>query len=219
MGIICLLGVGLVSLFAVGAAQHVDQLWTVSADGERSASDHHVTIGHEQDVPSAPSREKRATCGVPYKFTRAQRRDALRAHNRLRWLERASNMMRLRWSHRLARRAHQWAAQCRWKSGMQSDCNGGRPIGQNMYMTMNGRDYPTVNVSVVIANSWGPEKKFYDYNTMKCLENKTCDHYTQVVWAQSHEVGCSIAQCPVVRVGLARPWTKAVILVCDYAAS
>ena len=35
MGIICLLGVGLASLFAVGAAQHVDQLWTVSVEGER----------------------------------------------------------------------------------------------------------------------------------------------------------------------------------------
>jgi len=50
------------------------------------------------DVPSeepVSSRRKRSVCGLPYKFSRAQKEEALRVHNKLRAREGASNMMHM----------------------------------------------------------------------------------------------------------------------------
>lgn len=49
----------------------------------------------DDDIPAVedvPSRKKRATCGFPYKFTKAQKRATLRIHNELRAKEGASDM-------------------------------------------------------------------------------------------------------------------------------
>ena len=42
---------------------------------------------------------------------------------------------------------------------------------------------------------------------------------SQVVWAGSYEVGCSIVNCPIVTRKDNTPWTDAVIFACDYAPS
>ncbi|KAI0209423.1 Pathogenesis-related protein PRMS, partial [Lamellibrachia satsuma] len=94
-------------------------------------------------------------------------------------------------------------------------CNGAS-IGQNMHMSRAYPNYPIVNVTRVIENGWWAEKKYYNYTTLGCTAGKLCGHYTQVVWSNSVEVGCTIAQCPEVTVPGGTPWTNAAMFVCDY---
>ncbi|WCJ20739.1 CAP (Cysteine-rich secretory proteins Antigen 5 and Pathogenesis-related 1 protein) superfamily protein [Euphorbia peplus] len=41
---------------------------------------------------------------------------------------------------------------------------------------------------------WVAQKKYYDCATNSCVGG-TCTAYTQVVWSNSSDVGCSIARC------------------------
>ena len=60
-------------------------------------------------------------------------------------------------------------------------CNG-TSIGQNLYMSKNGRGYyPTLDVQGIIVNGWASEKSFYNYDTLGCVIGEMCGHYTQVI--------------------------------------
>jgi pathogenesis-related protein 1 len=45
------------------------------------------------------------------------------------------------------------------------------------------------------VDSWGAEKRNYDYANNSCKPGKVCGHYTQVVWKTSTQVGCAYAVC------------------------
>jgi pathogenesis-related protein 1 len=62
--------------------------------------------------------------------------------------------------------------------------------------------------------SWASEEPDYDYASNGC-SGAECGHYTQIVWRDTHEVGCGVAAC-----GTNSPflpdfpdWT---FVVCDY---
>jgi pathogenesis-related protein 1 len=48
-----------------------------------------------------------------------------------------------------------------------------------------------------VVNSWADEKKWYSDENGVCRApvGETCGHYTQIVWADTGEVGCSRAVC------------------------
>lgn len=46
-----------------------------------------------------------------------------------------------------------------------------------------------------VVDSWGGEIRDYDAATNRCAPGKVCGHYTQVVWRDSREIGCAMAQC------------------------
>ena len=43
-----------------------------------------------------------------------------------------------------------------------------------------------------VVDAWASEKQSYDTNS--CQTNE-CDHYTQVIHAQTQEIGCATAVC------------------------
>jgi pathogenesis-related protein 1 len=45
------------------------------------------------------------------------------------------------------------------------------------------------------VDSWGGEKRDYDYAKNRCAPGKMCGHYTQMVWKTSTQVGCARAVC------------------------
>jgi len=45
------------------------------------------------------------------------------------------------------------------------------------------------------VDSWGSEKRDYDYARNRCAPGKMCGHYTQMVWKTSTRVGCARAVC------------------------
>lgn len=53
-----------------------------------------------------------------------------------------------------------------------------------------------VNVpSQLPVDSWGGEKRDYNYAKNSCAHGKMCGHYTQMVWKTTTTVGCAMAIC------------------------
>lgn len=48
-----------------------------------------------------------------------------------------------------------------------------------------------------VVDSWGSEIQWYSYKNNSCSApaGKSCGHYTQLVWAETTEVGCGKAIC------------------------
>ncbi|XP_054779256.1 pathogenesis-related leaf protein 4-like [Prosopis cineraria] len=71
------------------------------------------------------------------------------------------------------------------------DCNlehSGGPFGENIaegYDDMKGSD---------AVKFWLTEKPNYDYHSNSCV-NDECLHYTQIIWRDSHHLGCARAKC------------------------
>jgi hypothetical protein len=121
----------------------------------------------------------------------------------------ATNMMPIQWSDDLATSAGQWAAKCVWAHSQKPN------VGENLYAS----SVRTPNVSIYDpsepVNSWGNEKTNFDYNTNTCAQGQVCGHYTQVVWANSNNVGCAVQDCPSIS-GIGWP-NGGTIAVCQYS--
>uniref|UniRef100_A0A1B0DQX0 Uncharacterized protein n=1 Tax=Phlebotomus papatasi TaxID=29031 RepID=A0A1B0DQX0_PHLPP len=103
----------------------------------------------------------------------------------------ASNMLIMKWHHGAARAAQKWADQCRL---LTHDSPKGRWIdnfgacGQNIFVS-------TQKVPWLFAlRMWFSEKHNFTYGSPK-NDLHVVGHYTQMVWAATHKVGCGLAKC------------------------
>ncbi|KAM0788908.1 hypothetical protein ACM66B_002989 [Microbotryomycetes sp. NB124-2] len=103
---------------------------------------------------------------------------ALKAHNDFRTQHDAQP---LKWSDSLAATAQKWSDRCVFEHG------GGKGIGagENLAATSDSKASITVGVKM-----WTDEVKDYDPATPHY------DHFTQVVWRKTTELGCSKTVCP-----------------------
>ncbi|KAI4464247.1 cysteine-rich secretory protein-related [Holotrichia oblita] len=103
----------------------------------------------------------------------------------------AANMLLMKWHKGAAKAAQRWANECMF---LTHDNNTGRHVndfgtcGQNIFVS-------THTVPWLFAmRAWFSEKDDFtygsEYNVLKVV-----GHYTQMVWAASHEVGCGFAKC------------------------
>src|SRR5512133_1631830 len=112
----------------------------------------------------------------------SMQRDMLAAHN----AERAKvGVPALAWSDALAGVAQEWAntliAQRRFDHRPKSK------YGENMFQMEGARATPQK-----VVERWASEAANFDPKTNKC--KGVCGHYTQVVWRDTKEVGCAVAQ-------------------------
>ncbi|CAG9854368.1 unnamed protein product [Phyllotreta striolata] len=114
-------------------------------------------------------------------------------HNHLRSIVQptASNMLRMRWHKKAASAAQRWASKCIF---LTHDDDAGRYIdnygacGQNIFVS-------TYKVNWFEAiKTWWMEKNLFIYGKPN-QDYRTIGHYTQVVWATTHRVGCGFAEC------------------------
>ncbi len=129
---------------------------------------------------------------------RPQADEILRAHNAWR---RKIGVLSLRWVADLA-----FAAQARAKYLAGHDCgmeHGLLPedVGENIFrawpLRAEGREDEMNPVTPTqVVDAWGAEGRDYDYPSNRCAPGKQCGHYTQLIWAQTEEVGCGMAVCP-----------------------
>ncbi|KAM9828290.1 uncharacterized protein ACBT44_021808 [Syngnathus typhle] len=114
----------------------------------------------------------------------------------------SSAMLPLKWDPRLKLLAEGYAAKCIWNHNPDNE-----DTGENLYAGTGPLDLR------VALEKWFLENLFYDFHNNSCDENKMCGHYTQMVWSDTHRVGCAAHLCNKME-GLA--WEKISFLVCNY---
>ncbi|XP_053665357.1 cysteine-rich venom protein-like [Anopheles marshallii] len=104
----------------------------------------------------------------------------------------AANMLNMKWHHGAARSAQKWANQCRV---LTHDTPKGRWIdnfgacGQNIFVS-------THRVPWMFAlRTWFLERQNFTYGSSRNVLD-IVGHYTQMVWAATHKVGCGLTKCP-----------------------
>ncbi len=107
----------------------------------------------------------------------------------------------LTWSSTVAAAAQTWANGCSFEHG------GAGSYGQNLFASTGS----TAPADVV--TSWVGESAHYDYATNTCASGDSCGHYTQVVWRDSTQLGCGVANCTTGSPFGSGSWQ---LWVCDY---
>jgi pathogenesis-related protein 1 len=91
----------------------------------------------------------------------------------------------LSWSGKLAEVAQQWADTLLRNGALQHRTP--NSYGENLFEITGAAATPAE-----VVEDWASEARNYDYRNNSC--SATCGHYTQVVWRDSKEVGCGVAQ-------------------------
>nr|XP_019590155.1 PREDICTED: cysteine-rich secretory protein 2-like [Rhinolophus sinicus] len=120
-------------------------------------------------------------------------REIINKHNDLRRMAHPSacNMLKMTWNDEVARNAEKWASQCRLTHSTpekrQISFTG---CGENLFMSTNFTSWADV------VQSLYDEVKDFRYGIGSVRTNAKIGHYTQLVWATSHQLGCAFAYCP-----------------------
>jgi len=118
------------------------------------------------------------------------------AHNRVR---EEMGVPPLSWSPKIAAYVQKWADHLA-EEGCQMVHRTENEYGENLFwqsavIWSDGRKEISKISPTEAVTSWADEKKDYRYNSNSCRSGKMCGHYTQVVWADSKEVGCAMQVC------------------------
>ncbi|KAL5107637.1 hypothetical protein TcWFU_004350 [Taenia crassiceps] len=149
-----------------------------------------------------------AACWEPTDVERAQ---VLEGHHRVREEVNptASNMKLLRISRSLEHLAAYWASKCSFRRPNPKEHPHYRGLGVNMALTVGTK--PALVDSIC---AWVKESKSYSYSSNTC--SRRCEQYTQLIWAQTSEVGCAMRECH----GVIPDWPDPqYITVCLYSPS
>ncbi|XP_075948540.1 uncharacterized protein LOC142950816 [Anarhichas minor] len=114
----------------------------------------------------------------------------------------ASAMLPLRWDPSLKVIAEGYAAKCIWNHNPELE-----DTGENLYAGTGPLDLREA------LEKWFLEHLDYDFQNNSCDEDQMCGHYTQMVWADTHRVGCAFHLCNNME-GL--DWERVSYLVCNY---
>lgn len=127
--------------------------------------------------------------------------DLLLAHNYWRKQIKAPPLV---WSEALAKLSREWALTLLRKGVLEHRPNS--TYGENIAWFAGERLKP-----VDVVDNWGNEIEFYDHGKNICTEDSDCEHYTQIVWKNSREVGCGSAWGEHPKYGIQEYW------VCNYS--
>ncbi|NWV15990.1 PI16 inhibitor, partial [Ptilonorhynchus violaceus] len=96
----------------------------------------------------------------------------------------ATAMMKMTWDKELEALAQSYAEKCIWDHNKER----GRR-GENLFAMA-----PTLELEFAVED-WNEEEKFYNLTTSTCVPGQMCGHYTQVVWSNTHQIGCGAHFC------------------------
>eukprot|EP00092_Neocalanus_flemingeri_P011792 GFUD01012715.1.p1 GENE.GFUD01012715.1~~GFUD01012715.1.p1 ORF type:complete len:422 (+),score=81.87 GFUD01012715.1:188-1453(+) len=182
--------------------------------------------GHTMTVYAGPSKECAAKTLVKG-FSQAGKELLVKTHNELRQkvaagLEtngnqpKASNMRKISWNEELAEIAQRWVDQCIFGHDEIHNLCDGTSVGQNAFLAFDRSEETQDEVMAKVdkpVTAWYAEVEIpFDsslINPFKWTGGDT-GHYTQVVWADSHQVGCGMVNYKD------GDWYKTII-TCNYA--
>ncbi|XP_067166534.1 peptidase inhibitor 16 [Apteryx mantelli] len=96
----------------------------------------------------------------------------------------AMDMLKMSWDTDLEAFAQAYAEKCIWDHNKER----GRR-GENLFAMT-----PTLDLEFAVED-WNGEEKYYNLTTTTCAPGQMCGHYTQVVWASTHRIGCGVKFC------------------------
>uniref|UniRef100_A0A8B9PFF2 Peptidase inhibitor 16 n=1 Tax=Apteryx owenii TaxID=8824 RepID=A0A8B9PFF2_APTOW len=96
----------------------------------------------------------------------------------------AMDMLKMSWDTELEAFAQAYAEKCIWDHNKER----GRR-GENLFAMT-----PTLDLEFAVED-WNGEEKYYNLTTTTCAPGQMCGHYTQVVWASTHRIGCGVKFC------------------------
>ncbi|NWT02312.1 PI16 inhibitor, partial [Mionectes macconnelli] len=96
----------------------------------------------------------------------------------------ARSMMKMTWDKELESLAQSYAEKCIWDHNKER----GRR-GENLFAMA-----PMLELEFAVED-WNGEEKFYNLTTSTCVPGQMCGHYTQVVWADTKQIGCGAKFC------------------------
>ncbi|KAJ4934326.1 hypothetical protein JOQ06_007124, partial [Pogonophryne albipinna] len=107
-----------------------------------------------------------------------------------------------KWDANLKVIAEGYAAKCIWNHNPDL-----METGENLFAGTGPLDIREA------LEKWFLEHLDHDFQNNSCTEDKLCGHYTQMVWADTHRVGCAFHFCNNMQ-GL--NWERVSYLVCNY---
>ncbi len=170
--LVCLL---LASCFDPGSITSQEDVDAASGDGD---GDGDGDVDGDGDTPDSGFT-------APVDGEPAQLMGITNAHNVVRA---AHGVAAIAWDNELAAVAAAWANNCEWGHNAGRSDNYPGYVGENIY----GASF--VPTGLAVTESWASEEANYNYANNTC--SGVCEHYTQVVWANSTKLGCAIANCP-----------------------
>ncbi|PKU35715.1 peptidase inhibitor hypothetical protein [Limosa lapponica baueri] len=114
----------------------------------------------------------------------------------------AMDMLKMTWDTELEAFAQAYAEKCIWDHNKER----GRR-GENLFAMA-----PTLDLEFAVED-WNAEEKYYNLTTTTCVPGQMCGHYTQVVWASTHQIGCGSKFCEKIE-GIETE--DMYLLVCNY---
>jgi len=123
----------------------------------------------------------------------------------------AANMLEMRWNSQLAEVAQGWVEQCSTSHDGKDNrriCGRDYVVGQNLYWA---KSYSADTAWEAYIDRWYSEvEDMTDGDVGSFPRGSTFTHYTQIVWAQTYEVGCGLIHYEDGR------YPHAKIYVCNY---
>ncbi|NEQ50844.1 MAG: hypothetical protein F6K11_12035 [Leptolyngbya sp. SIO3F4] len=103
----------------------------------------------------------------------------------------------LSWSTELATSAQEWAdtliAENQFSHSPASQRQNDQ-IGENLTGYSTFGSGTALQTPTQAAQGWINEAQHYNYETNRCASGQICGHYTQMIWADTTEVGCAVAR-------------------------
>uniref|UniRef100_A0A8V1AB92 Peptidase inhibitor 16 n=3 Tax=Gallus gallus TaxID=9031 RepID=A0A8V1AB92_CHICK len=141
---------------------------------------------------------------LSWSLTDEEKRIILDEHNKYRSQVSppAMDMLKMSWDTELEAFAQAYAEKCIWDHNKER----GRR-GENLFAMA-----PMLDLEFAVED-WNAEEKFYNLTTSTCVSGQMCGHYTQVVWASTHRIGCGSKFCEKIE-GIETE--DMYLLVCNY---
>ena len=148
-------------------------------------------------VSAQKVKPKKGACTGTNGLTQGEITNILDVHNKTRA---GLGLPKLIWNCGLADTAQTWANRGIFEHRAEG------LYGENMYVSSSQTVIPAFGVE-----KWLTEKPGWNNSTATCQDGKTCNHYTQVVWRKTTQVGCGINR------NASGKWK--VVMVCNYNPS